>query len=81
MATTTIGRLGDIHAPVHAPAQTKSFGRRLLDRYIDAQMQKARLKVNAYLQGLDDKSLASLGYTPADIANIRARDASVSLMF
>ena len=29
------------------------------------QMQKARLKVNAYLQGLDDKSLASLGYTPA----------------
>jgi hypothetical protein len=44
-------------------------------------MQKARLKVNAYLQSLDDKSLASLGYTPSDIANIRAREASVSLMF
>lgn len=76
MATTTFDRVDAIAAP----AKGKSFGRRLLDRYIDAQMQKAHLRVNAYLQSLDDKSLASLGYTPADISNIRAREAAVSLM-
>ena len=61
-------------------ASAKSFGRRLFDRYIDAQMAKARLQVNAYLQSLDDKALNRLGCTPADIRNIRRSEASDSLM-
>jgi hypothetical protein len=76
MATTTfdgaVGTAGNTNS--------KSFARRLLDRYMDAQMKKATLRVNAYLQSLDDTALSQLGYTPADIRNIRRREASLGLM-
>jgi hypothetical protein len=64
----------------NATASTKNFGRRLLDRCINARMTKARLQVNAYLQSLDDKTLTRLGYTSSDIRNIRRSETSNSLM-
>jgi hypothetical protein len=76
MAVTTFDRVGG----VEREAKAKGFARRLFDRFVDAQMQKARLRVNAYLQSLDDKALGNLGYTEADIKNIRARDASVGMV-
>jgi len=76
MTTATFDRIERIEAG----AKTKGFARRLFDRYLDAQMRKAHLRVNAYLQSLDDKALAGLGYTPADIRNIRQREASVGLI-
>ena len=76
MATTTFDRA----QTSNGKAGAKGFGRRLLDRYIDARMMKARLQVNAYLQSLDDKALTRLGYTPSDIRNIRRSEASDSLM-
>jgi hypothetical protein len=76
MATTTFNRA----ETRSSTASAKSFGRRLLDRYINAQMTRARLRVNAYLQSLDDKALSRLGYTPSDIRNIRRSEASDSLM-
>lgn len=75
MAITTFDRIG-----IDGEAKAKGFGRRVLDRYIDAQMQKAKLRVNAYLQSLDDRALGNLGYTASDIKNIRERDASVGLI-
>ena len=65
---------------VERESTAKGFARRLLDRYLDSQMQRARLRVNAYLQSLDDKALGNLGYTAADIKNIRERDASVGMV-
>lgn len=76
MAVTTFDRVGG----VEREAKAKGFARRLLDRYLDSQMQRARLRVNAYLQSLDDKALGNLGYTAADIKNIRERDASVGMV-
>jgi hypothetical protein len=76
MAVTTFERAGGIDSK----ASEKGFARRLLDRYIDAQMQKAQRRVNAYLQTMDDKALARLGYSQADIRNIRASDGSVGLI-
>jgi len=76
MTTATFDRIERIEAG----AKTKGFARRLFDRYLDAQMRKAHLRVNAYLQSLDDKALAGLGYTQADIRNIRQREASVGLI-
>jgi hypothetical protein len=76
MATTTFGR-------AQSPAgrsQARGFLGRLLDRYIEARMAGARLQVNAYLQRLDDETLARLGHKPAAIAEIRRRPAHVSLM-
>jgi len=43
-------------------------------------MKKAQLRVNAYLQNLDDKALTDLGYTPADIRNIRQADSTMGLI-
>jgi uncharacterized protein YjiS (DUF1127 family) len=74
MAITTFDRGLD------APGGAKGFARRLLDRYIDAQMQRAQLRVNAALQRLDNKTLSDLGYTSADITNIRRAEASISLL-
>ena len=76
MATTTFIGPADVSGKV----KSKGFARRLLDRYIDAQMKRAALRVNAYLQSLDDTALSQLGYTPADIRNIRRRNASIGLM-
>jgi hypothetical protein len=76
MAVTTFDSVGKIEGKVSG----KGFVRRVLDRYIDAQMNKARLRVNAYLNTLDDKGLAELGYTPADIRNIRKTDATFALV-
>ena len=76
MAVTTFERIGGIDAK----SSEKGFARRLMDRYIDAQMQKAQRRVNAYLQTMDDKALARLGYSQADILNIRASDGSMGLI-
>jgi len=76
MTTATFDRIDRIETG----AKTKGFAHRLFDRYIDAQMRKAHLRVNAYLQTLDDKALGKLGYTPGDIRNIRRRDASVGVI-
>jgi hypothetical protein len=76
MAVATFDRVGTIEDKVKG----KGFVARFLDRYVDAQMQKARLRVNAYLQTLDDRSLAEMGYTPADIRNIRKTDATIGLV-
>jgi hypothetical protein len=76
MAVTTFERVGGIGDK----ASGKGFARRLMDRYIDAQMQKAQRRVNAYLQTMDDKTLAGLGYSQADIRNIRASDSSIGLI-
>jgi hypothetical protein len=76
MAVTTFDRIGKIDGK----ASGKGFARRLLERYTDAQMKKARLRVNAYLQTLDDRRLTELGYTPADIRNIRQSDSNVRLI-
>jgi hypothetical protein len=76
MAVTTFERAGSYDAA----GKSKGFARRLLDRYIDAQMRKARRHVNAYLNGLDDNSLRNLGYTDADIKLIRQSDEHIPLM-
>jgi uncharacterized protein YjiS (DUF1127 family) len=76
MAVTTFDHIGKIEDKVSG----KGFARRLLDRYIDAQMKKAQLRVNAYLQNLDDKALTDLGYSPADIRNIRQADSTMGLI-
>lgn len=76
MAVTTFDRASEIVGS----EKSKGFARRLLDRYIEAQMKRAHLRVNAYLQSLDDKALGQLGYTPGDIRNIRRREASLGLI-
>ncbi len=76
MAVTTFDSVGKIDSKVRG----KGFLRRVMDRYLDSQMNKARLRVNAYLQTLDDRALAELGYTPADIRNIRRTDATIGLV-
>ena len=76
MATMTFDSIGKHDGKMRA----KGFARRFMDRYVDAQMKKARLRVNAYLQRLNDEALGKLGYTPAEIQAIRASDASVGLM-
>ena len=76
MATTTFGRAG-----VYRGERTgKGFWRRAFDRYTEAQMSKARLRVNAYLQNLSDGELNGLGYGPADIRRIRTSPAALSVM-
>ena len=47
---------------------------------MDAQMKKARLRVNAYLQTMDDSALDRLGYTPAEIRDIRASDSTAGVI-
>jgi hypothetical protein len=71
MAVTTFERAG----AYDGAAKSKGFARRLLDRYIDAQMRKAQRHVNAYLQGMDDNALRNLGYSEAEIKLIRQSDA------
>lgn len=74
MTTTTFDRASGLGS-----ARTgKGLVRRMMDRFVDAQMHKAQLRINAYLQSLDDKALAQMGYTPADIQNIRRSEASIS---
>ena len=73
MAATTFERIGKIDGKISG----KGFARRLLDRYIEAQMKKAGLRVNAYLRTLNDKRLTELGYTPSEILIIRATDATL----
>jgi hypothetical protein len=72
MAVTTFEGIGKVGG--------RSFARRLLDRYMDAQMKKARLRVNAYLQTMDDSALDRLGYTPAEIGDIRASDSTAGVI-
>jgi hypothetical protein len=67
MAVTTFERAG----AYDRAATGKGFARRLLDRYIDAQMRKAQRHVNAYLQGMDDSALRNLGYLEEEIKCIR----------
>jgi hypothetical protein len=74
MAVTTFERAG----AYNGAAKSKGFARRLLDRYIEAQMRKAQRHVNAYLQGLDDNSLRNLGYSEAEIQLIRQSDANIA---
>jgi hypothetical protein len=74
MAVTTFERAG----AYDGAAKSKGFARRLLDRYIDAQMRKAQRQVNAYLRGLDDKALRNFGYSGAEIERIRQSDANIS---
>jgi len=76
MAAITCDGIGKHDGKMRA----KGFAGRFMDRYVDAQMEKARLRVNAYLQRLNDEALGKLGYTPAEIQAIRASDASVGLM-
>lgn len=76
MTTTTFGRVG-AYRPERGGT---SIWRRLFDRYTAAQMRKAQLRVNAYLQGLSDSELHGLGYRPADIRRIRNSPAAVSVM-
>jgi hypothetical protein len=76
MTAATFARAGSYDAA----SGSKGFMRRLLDRYIEVQMRKARRHVNAYLQNLDDNSLRNLGYCDADIKLIRQSDTDVSLM-
>jgi hypothetical protein len=76
MAVTTFDRA----TSYDAPAKGKGFARRLYDRYVEAQMKRAQLRVNSYLQTLDDAALADLGYGPAQIAEIRRADAGIPLI-
>jgi hypothetical protein len=76
MAVTTFER----SSAYEGAAKSKGFARRLLDRYIDAQMRKARRHVNAYLQGLDDNALGKLGYSVTEIQHIRQSDANIAPM-
>lgn len=76
MAAITFDGIGKRDGKMKA----KGFARRLMDRYVDAQMKRAQLRVNAYLQRLNDEALGKLGYTPAEIQAIRASDAGVGLM-
>jgi hypothetical protein len=47
-----------------APTSGKQGGffKRVLANMVEARSRQARLHVNAYLLGLDDETLASLGY-------------------
>jgi len=74
MVTTTLDRASGLGTQ----RTGKGLLRRMADRYIEAQIRKAELRVNAYLQSLDDKALSKMGYTAAQIRDIRGRDASVS---
>lgn len=74
MTVTTFERAG----AYDGAAKSKGFARRLLDRYIDAQMRRAQRHVNAYLQGLNDNALRNLGYSQADIKLIRETGANIS---
>ena len=56
MATTTFGDVRNRTAP------PRSILRRALARMIAAGEAQAHRKVSAYLLGLDDASLAALGY-------------------
>jgi hypothetical protein len=74
MVVTTFERPG----AYDGASKSKGFARRLLDRYIEAQMRKARRHVNAYLQSRDDNALRHLGYSQADIKLIRQGDTNIS---
>jgi hypothetical protein len=76
MATTTLARAQSLEGRNEA----RGFFSRLLDRYIESRMARARLQVNAYLQSLDDEALATLGYRKAEIDEIRRRPAHISQM-
>jgi hypothetical protein len=76
MATTALARAQSFGGRNEA----RGFFGRLLDRYIEARMARARLHVTAYLQRLDDEALAKLGYRTSEINEIRRRPAHVSLM-
>lgn len=71
--------LGAVNTGASFSKTEKGFFGRFLDRYIDAQMRRAQLRVNSYLQRLDDGALASLGYSQDEIVEIRRREAAPSL--
>ncbi len=74
MATTTFDRA------LETRDRSKGFARRLLDRYIEVKMKQAQLRVNAYLQTLDDEQLTELGYAASDIKDIRRSDSHMPLL-
>lgn len=74
MASMTFDRAG----AYNEAAKGRSFARRFLDRYTEAQMRKAERYVNAYLQGLDDDALSTLGYSQDEIARIRESDVNIA---
>lgn len=76
MAATTFGDVG----VVNQRQERKSVSRRIFDRFIEARQRHAQLCVNNYLQSLDDNTLKSFHYSDAQIAEIRRRPASVSVM-
>lgn len=76
MTATTFDRAGT----ARAQRTGKGFIRRFMDHYMEVQMKRAQLRVNAYLRGLGDGDLQALGYTPAEIRAIRNREASISVM-
>lgn len=76
MAATTFGDVG----AVSGRQEQASLPRRIFDRFIEARQKHAQRCVNNYLQSLDDDMLRSLHYNDAEIAEIRRRPASVSVM-
>ena len=55
----------------------KSFLKRTFDRFVEARTREAQRHINAYLQRQDDETLTKLGYTGAQIGEIRRSDAAV----
>ncbi len=68
-----------IYTPTHAgPARkpesgVKAFFRNLLNRMIEARMREAERRILDDLISHTDQSLRDLGYSPAEIRDIRMR--------
>lgn len=67
------------YSPTHAgPARkpesgVKAYFRRLLNRMIEARMREAERRILNDLIAHTDESLAGIGFSPAEIADIRMR--------
>ncbi|NJM33530.1 MAG: hypothetical protein HC850_01205 [Rhodomicrobium sp.] len=49
------------------------FAARLFNRFVEARQKEANRQILCYLQGLDAETLKNLGYSSAQINQIKAR--------
>jgi uncharacterized protein YjiS (DUF1127 family) len=69
MTTTTLGATGALAGADARPAPRRSFLRRLLA----ARQAQADRRVKAYLASLGDEQLKDLGFSAAEIRDLKSR--------
>lgn len=69
MSTTTTF---DIHADVIAPAKAPAKSSGFFERLINARLHEGRARVAPYLVQQSDETLLGLGFTAAQIADMRS---------